>query len=115
MEKLNELEFTLLEKLSNKYPLLKEHIPYLRVKNREITGVGMYVKFCYLEPIEDKNINIPDGSLSANENIEIESLKNGLGYEVDISKGKVNFIEFITYNEEWDGSISNFSINEWEE
>ena len=35
MEQLNELESTLLNGLIQKYPTLKSHIPYLKVKERK--------------------------------------------------------------------------------
>ncbi|MBK8909918.1 MAG: hypothetical protein IPM61_01175 [Chlorobi bacterium] len=110
MEELNELEKAILSKLSVKYPAIQEHMPFLRVLNREITGVGMYVNFCY---VKDPQVSIPcleisDGCISTNENIEIQGLKYGIGYEVDVSDGKIKFIEFITYGEEWDGVIKDY-------
>jgi hypothetical protein len=56
-----------------------------------------------LEPIHPEN-----ASISTNEIIEIDGLKFGLGYEVDVSEGKLRFIELITYGEGWDGNIGNF-------
>jgi len=111
MEELNKLELAVLHSLVKQYPSLKEHIPYLKVRDREITGVGMYVSFIYSE-FEDviKNIEIISASLSTDENIEIEGLEFGLGFEVDITDGKINFIEFINYGEDWDGSFTEFNI-----
>lgn len=111
MEKLNKLELSILNKLSVQYPSIKHHIPFLKVVSREITGVGMYVNFGYTQM--SKNIpthEVLNGSISTNEIIEIEGLRYGLGYEVDVSNGKINFIEFITYGEEWDGNIENFKF-----
>ncbi|MFZ0565136.1 MAG: hypothetical protein WAM28_02995 [Chlamydiales bacterium] len=110
MINLNKLEFSILARLSNKYPEIKKHIPYLKVLNRDNTGVGMYVNFLYAN---DKIVplSLPDSSISTNENIEIKGLKYGLGYEVDISKGRLNFIEFITYGEKWDGKITDFMFS----
>jgi hypothetical protein len=45
MEKLNQFEIAILEKLSADHPVIKKHIPFLTAKEREITGVGMYVHF----------------------------------------------------------------------
>ncbi|MGB0356674.1 MAG: hypothetical protein ACPGC9_00350 [Cytophagales bacterium] len=45
------------------YPGIEKHIPYLQVKSREYTGVGMYVNFVYqtkegLHPLmRDKTLN----------------------------------------------------------
>ncbi len=108
MDDLNKLELSILERLSNKYPEIKNHIPHLKILNRENTGVGMYVNFTYSNEIEP--LNLPDSSISTNENIEIQGLQYGLGYEVDISKGRLNFIEFITYGEQWDGMINDFTL-----
>lgn len=68
----------------------------------------MYVNFGCSRSIE--NLKITDTAISTNEKIEIEGLIYGLGYEVDISEGKIKFIEFITYGENWNGSIGNFLI-----
>nr|WP_315202939.1 hypothetical protein [uncultured Flavobacterium sp.] len=110
MEKLNEFELAVLNSIAKEYPFLEEHIPYLRVKNREITGIGMYVNFVYSQDVRIKNPDFNNASLSTNENIEMENLEYGLGFEVDIIDGKVNFIELITYGENWDGTIKEFKI-----
>lgn len=107
MNNLNKLEISILEKLSKEYPDLKSHIPFIKVLDREITGVGMYVNFYYTNNLIS-NLEVINASLSTNENIEVENLEFGLGYEVDISDGKVKFIEFITYGEEWDGNFVNY-------
>lgn len=111
MEKINKFESVVLSTLAEKYPFLNEHIPYLRIKNREITGVGMYVNFDYSQEIKIKDMDFYNVSLSTNENIEIDNLKYGLGFELDITNGMVNFLEFITYGGEcWDGVIKEFNI-----
>ncbi|MCC9044162.1 hypothetical protein LNQ81_15935 [Myroides sp. M-43] len=110
---MNEFELAVLNSLAKDYPFLKEHIPYLRIKNREITGVGMYVNFVYSQEIKISNRDFYNVSLSTNENIEVESLEYGLGFELDITDGKVNFIEFITYGENWDGVINKFKITKY--
>lgn len=108
MEKLNKLERSILERLVIKYPMIKYHIPFLRVNSRENTGVGMYINFSYCIPVKKIfNLGIDNRSISTNESIEIEGLKYGLGYEVDITDGKIKFIELVTYGEEWDGNISD--------
>ncbi len=110
MEKLSKLESAVLERLANTYPFLKKQIPYLMVKDRKATGVGMYVNFEYLNNSEDfEDMTVPYLALSTNENIEMEGLEYGLGFEVDITNGKIKFIEFITYGEDtWDGSLGEF-------
>lgn len=112
MDNLSKLEISIFYKLSVKYPTIKQHLPFLRVLNREITAVGMYVNFFYSQSIKSiPSLELSNGSISTNENIEIEGLKYGLGYEVDISDGMIKFIEFITYGEEWDGDFKNYKFN----
>jgi len=111
MEKLNKFELSILERLSKKYHGIKNHIPHLRVLNREFTGVGMYVNLCYIDSKElVTNLEILDGAISSNENIEIKGLQNGLGYEVDVSEGRLKFIEIITYGENWDGYVGDYKF-----
>jgi len=110
MEKMSELELAVLNSIAREYPFIKEHIPYLTIKNREKTGVGMYVNFAYSRDIKIRDSNYTNVSLSTNENIEMEKLEYGLGFELDITDGKVNFIEFITYGENWDGIVNDFKI-----
>jgi len=108
MEKLNKLEKSILERLATKYPNIKFQIPSLEVQSREITGVGMYINLSYRNPIGKMlDLEIDNASISTNETIEIEGLKYGLGYEVDVTDGKLKFIELVTYGEEWDGNISD--------
>ena len=47
---------------------------------------------------------------SNGENIEIKGLKEGLSYVIDVTMGQITSIEFSTYNEKWDGKISEFKI-----
>jgi hypothetical protein len=46
-------------------------------------------------------------SVSTNEVIQIDGLKYGLTYEVDISDEKIKFIELVTNGEDWDGKVSD--------
>lgn len=111
MNRLTDLELAILEKVGESYPVLKMHIPYIRAKDREFTRVGAYINLTYLNapgdliPIEPNN-----KAISSNESLEVDSLEHGLAYEVDILNGKANFIELVSYGEEWDGNYSNFSF-----
>lgn len=109
MERLNELDLAILHRVANKASFLTDHIAFLKVRDRVVTGIGMYVNFVYSGDWESlKGIDPPNDLLTTNERIEIPNLKYGLGYVVDITEGRINFIEFITYGEEWDGSVPNF-------
>lgn len=112
MEELNELELILLEGLTSKYPQLKSHIPHLKVTERKNTGTGLDVNLEY----KDFNGEFDDTNalFSNEENIEIKSLKEGLSYVIDVTVGQITSIEFSTYNEKWDGKITDFKIVEKE-
>ncbi len=108
---MNPLELEIFKSLISKYPEIGEHVDALRVKNRKVTGVGMYVDFEYkIGSTSIKDLSIPNGAISNNENIEIPGLERGLGYELCISDGKILFFEFITYGEAWDGDTSTFKL-----
>lgn len=111
MEKMNTFETAILNRLADNYPTIKLHLPFIEVKNREVTGVGMFVNFSYRnEPVDLKLIKPLNGAISTNDNIEIQTLEFGLGYEVNISDGKITFMEIITYGEEWDGDVAGFIL-----
>ena len=113
MDNLSQLELILLDRLSLRYPIVKLHLPYLKVLNRECTGVGMYVNFSDYElPSDIPSIEVYLDVMSTNENIEIEGLERGLGYELCINGGKIEFFEFITYGEDWDCNIEGFKVVE---
>jgi hypothetical protein len=57
-------------------------------------------------PVE--KIDILNSSLNSNEIIQMDGLKDGLNYEIDITDGRINFIEIVSNGESWDGSINNF-------
>jgi len=110
MEELNELELTLLESLTSKYPQLRSHIPFLKVSERKLTSTGLDVNLEYVnfnDEIDDTNALFSNG-----ENIGIKGLKEGLGYVIDVTVGQITSIEFSTYNEKWDGKFTDFKIVE---
>ena len=110
MQQLTNLESTLLNGLIQKYPTLKSHIPYLKVKERKITATGMEVNFEYLNSVEELNFVAINALFSGEEYIEIKSLKQGLGYVIDITDGKIFYIEFTTYGEKWNGKLDDYKI-----
>lgn len=111
MEYLNKFEKEVLERLSNKYEHLKEHIPFLVVKSREYTGVGLYMNFEYIKNVE--RLPIKEDSLGIDDYIIMEGLENELIFELDISDGLMNFLEFVTCGENWDGTIKNYSFESY--
>ncbi len=110
MEQLNNLESTLLNGLVGKYPTLKSHIPFLKVKERKSTASGMVVDFEYVNSEDDLHFEDINALFSGEENIEIKSLKHGLGYVIDITDGEILYIELTTYGENWNGKMGDFKI-----
>ena len=108
MENLNSFELSVLERLSNEYPTIKYHLPFLRVLSRETTGVGVFVYFCYAETSDDiPDLDIDERGISINEAIEIPGLIHGLIYVVFITDGKLDFLELVTLDEPWDGNTDD--------
>jgi hypothetical protein len=112
MKNLNSLEVALLQSIleenKEKYPFLLNHFPLLKVKNREYTGVGSYSNFEYTSPIDELLIN---DLISSKKELLINGVKNELSYVLDITNGKINFLEIVTNgNEEWNGKYENFEL-----
>jgi hypothetical protein len=103
---LNAFERAILERVARKYPYIKAHIPFLMVDSRQITGVGMYVNFSYSSyPSDLLNKETSDCAIRSDESIAIHGLKYGLAYEVQMDRGRIQFIELVTYGEAWDGNL----------
>lgn len=106
---LNNFELSILEKISVEYPFLKSHVPFLRIRSRQRTGVGMYAGFLYADDIEFlESIPARFSHLSSNSVLRIEGLKYGLSYEIAITNGRMDFLEVVANEEDWDGQHQNF-------
>jgi hypothetical protein len=94
--KLNNLEIAILKATTdeniNEYPFLLQHINYIYVTSREFTGVGMYTNFGYNKNFDNKNINIP---ISSTKSLFIQGFQYEISYEVNISNGKIHFLEIV--------------------
>ena len=113
MENLNKFEISILERVSDKYPAIKSHLPYLKVLNRKLTGVGMYVYFSYFnEPNNIENLSVYGSLISSNDEIMLPTLDYGLCHVLSIShEGKIKMLELVTYPDEiWDGNFSGYSF-----
>src|SRR5687768_4265925 len=110
MHNLTDLESKLLEGLVKKYSSLSSHIPYLKVSERKTTDTGMHVHFIYTNgdtPLQFDEIN----ALFSNEEIiQTKGLKKGLAYVIDVTDGKIEYIEFVTYGEKWNGLFKQYKI-----
>ena len=111
VDTLNNFELAVLDKISNEYPFLKSHIPFLQVKSRELTGVGLFVNFSYQEGSVGYQ-EIPGGfvALSSNASLLVEGLKYEVAYEIAVTNRKIDFLEVVANGEDWDGTVRNFWI-----
>ena len=107
---MNALEKAILDRISEKYLSVKDHLPYVEVRSRENTGGGMFVNLSYRH-LDENLIRLKDGMLSTNEILTLDGLENGLGFVLDVTNGLLNFIELFTYGEEtWEGKTTNFKF-----
>jgi hypothetical protein len=77
----------------NNFSFLAEHYPYLYVKSREYTNIGIYINFGYIRQFQQRDINV---LLSSRKTLIADNLENELSYIVAITNGKINFIEIVT-------------------
>jgi hypothetical protein len=94
------MELTCMELIAKQnWPTLR--IDGLRVKRREATGVGCYVYF------EDSlNQVLADGTYGPEpgRTIEMTGVKFGLDFVVEVSSGRLNYLELVTAGDDgWDG------------
>jgi hypothetical protein len=80
----------------------------LRVKKRENTGVGRYT---YFDDMYQQAL--PDGTYAApGAIIEMDGIKNGLYFVIDVSSSAINFLELVTGGDEsWDGIEREWQIS----
>ena len=72
----------------------------LRVKQRQDTGAGRYT---YLE--DDQRQALLNGTYTAQGKLlQIEGVKDGMAFMVDVANGIINYLEIAVYgNESWNG------------
>ena len=110
MDELTILEKTLLNGLIDKYPPLKAHLPYLKVAKRQQLCFSLYVYFTYVNFNEEPEMI--NALFSNGEKIVIPQLKEGLSYVIDITAGRIEYLEFSSYKEDWDGKINDYQLVE---
>ena len=112
MENLNNIEIAVLQAIisenQEKYQFLNLHFPYLVVKSRKYTGVGMYSNFEYSKEFVQSNVNV---LLTSLKELTVDNLENELSYVLDITSGKIQFLEIVTNgNDTFQGEIINFKL-----
>ncbi|HEV8512733.1 MAG TPA: hypothetical protein VGQ59_05635 [Cyclobacteriaceae bacterium] len=111
MDDLNILEREVLKAIVDehaiKLPGFQEHFAKLKVKGREYTGVGLYTNFQY----QSIKMAVKDIALSSKKRLLIKGLKYELSYELNLTDGKIHFLEIVTNgNESWDGQAETFEL-----
>jgi hypothetical protein len=109
---MNELEKAILNEIAKTHSDLKEslskHFSVLRIKNREFTGVGIYVNFEY----DNSDLPlIPKNHLTGNAELKIPNLEFPVNYEIAITNGLISFMELVANGSEWNGKYDGFNLN----
>jgi len=97
---LSPLEFGILQLVaSENWPGFR--VDRLRARDRQNTGAGRYT---YID--DDLGQQLTDGIYTAQGRmIDMEGVRNGLAFLVDVSGSRINSIEIAVYgNESWDGT-----------
>lgn len=86
---------------------LRRQIGLVKVRRRDHTGVGLFIEF-----------DVPDESAIADKARMVLSnlsgampgLENGFGGVLYVENGKLQTLEFFTYDEQWPAEPSDFSL-----
>lgn len=114
MRNINSLEKAILNEIIEynryRFPDLSTHLEYIKVEYFQVTGVGMYIYFCYAIPnlrlyLDTKNIVIASDKM-----LMINTLDFCLNYQLSITDGKLHFLELVTNGEAWYGEYESFSF-----
>jgi hypothetical protein len=114
MTELKEFERLLLKTIikdnSEKFGYLFEHLDFIKVETAKTTGTGLYINFVYLKEFQKEEFE--NGLLSAGSKLTAPNLKNELTYCLDVTNGKMDFLEIVTNEKEnWDGDLESCSLN----
>ena len=88
---------------------LGNQLEYLTVVSRKATGVGCYITFAVpAEKIADAKLNT---LLGFNGEIRVEGVPSGLCCVMDVTDGRINYFELVTYGDElWGGDLEKAQI-----
>jgi len=115
MTELSEFELlllnTIIENNAKKFQYLSEHLDFVRIESTKATVTGLYLSFAYLKEFLQEE-EFENGLLSAEHKLSAPGLKNDLTYCLDVTNGKMDFLEIVTNEKEtWDGNLENCSLN----
>ena len=87
---------------------LKAQIATLKIKDRELTGVGFFTEFEAVDEIfkaqcDDFEISDVEGKLNG--------LNNGFGCVVFIKDGQIDTVECFSYDEPWPDHVDQFAVS----
>lgn len=103
MSKLNQIESDALQFVQVQYPELSElfasQMPTLTVFDRENSGKGHYSYFTNIMERAESEVSGFFGSGF----MEVEGLKNGVGFMVRIEAGKIDLLEIYSFGESTEG------------
>ena len=115
MDEIKEIELLLLKSIINnnlgKFSFLLEHLNFIKIKSRVANGISLLVNFEYLKDFPEEEFT--NGLISADLKLTTASLKNELTYCLDITSGKMDFLEIVTNgNEIWNGNLENCNLTQ---
>lgn len=87
------LLYAIIDENKNKYAFLLEQFNHLYVKDREFTGVGIYTNFDYYKKTEFPDVDV---IISSNKTLRIIGFENAVTFVLDVTAGKVNFLEIVS-------------------
>ncbi|MDQ0639134.1 hypothetical protein QF042_002699 [Pedobacter sp. W3I1] len=114
MTELKDFELQLLKAIIQdnleKFNYLSEHLDFIMVENAKKTDTGLFINFVYLKQFKEEEFE--NGLLSAEPKLTAPNLKNELTYCLDVTNGKIDFLEIVTNEKEnWDGNLEGCSLN----
>lgn len=116
MEELNSLEKTVLKDIikidKENGNLILEHLPLLQVKSREYSGVGVFIHFEYT--LQPKNLIKGFTHLSSEKLLQVNNREADIQHVLFLKDGLIDFLELVTWNDEWDGKYDSFKLIESE-
>lgn len=74
---------------------------------RDFTGIGYYLSF---SPPSHLRLPIQKQILFVSNDVQVDTLENGIGYQLSIKDGKLTYLEACTYCEPWPLEINEFEV-----